>query len=123
MAIFRQGKNFLFFGIINFTITNIILQILLLFLNVWTSAILSQIINTLIGYRLYSRYVFRIKNYRSSFYLKYISFALIIYILNAKLILLLSSIFSISNNLSALILVPFLTSFSFIFQKFLIFKK
>jgi putative flippase GtrA len=123
MAIFRQGKNFLFFGIINFTITNIILQILLLFLNVWTSAILSQIINTLIGYRLYSRYVFRIKNYRSSFYLKYISFALIIYILNAKLIILLSSIFSISNNLSALILVPFLTSFSFIFQKFLIFKK
>ena len=123
MAIIRQGKNFLFFGIINFTITNIILQILLLFLNVWTSAILSQIINTLIGYQLYSRYVFRINNYRRSFYLKYISFAFIIYILNANLIILLSSIFSISNNLSALILVPFLTLFSFIFQKFLIFKK
>ena len=123
MAIIRQGKNFLFFGIINFTITNIILQILLLFLNVWTSAILSQIINTLIGYQLYSRYVFRISNYRRSFYLKYISFAFIIYILNANLIILLSSIFSISNNLSALILVPFLTLFSFIFQKFLIFKK
>ena len=123
MAIFRQGKNFLIFGIINFTITNIILQISLLFLNVWISAILSQIINTLIGYQLYSRYVFRIDNYRSSFYLKYISFALIIYFLNAKLIILLSSIFLISNNLSALILVPFLTSFSFLFQKFLIFKK
>ena len=123
MVIIRQGKNFLFFGIINFTITNIILQILLLFLNVWTSAILSQIINTLIGYQLYSRYVFRISNYRRSFYLKYISFAFIIYILNANLIILLSSIFSISNNLSALILVPFLTLFSFIFQKFLIFKK
>ena len=123
MAIFRQGKNFLIFGIINFTITNIILQISLLFLNVWISAILSQIINTLIGYQLYSRYVFRIDNYRSSFYLKYILFFLIIYFLNAKLIILLSSIFLISNNLSALILVPFLTSFSFLFQKFLIFKK
>ena len=123
MAIFRQGKNFLILGIINFTITNVILQLLLLFQNVWISAILSQIINTFIGYKLYSRYVFRIINYRYSFYLKYIVFALIIYILNAKLIIMISSNFSISNNLSALLIVPFLTSFSFLIQKFLIFKK
>ena len=123
MAIFKQGKNFLIYGIINFTITNIILQILLLFVNVWTSAILSQIINTFIGYQLYSRYVFEINTYRTSFYMKYISFAFIMYILNAKLIILISNNFLISKNLSALILVPFLTSFSFLFQKFLVFKK
>ncbi len=123
MAIFKQGKNFLIYGIINFTITNIILQILLLFVNVWISAILSQIINSLIGYKLYSRYVFKINNYRKSLFIRYILFAFIVYILNAKLIILLSSNYLISKNLSALILVPFLTSFSFISQKFLVFKK
>lgn len=123
MAIYKQGKNFLIYGIINFTITNLILQILLLFVNVWTSAILSQIINSFIGYQLYSRYVFKIKNYKNSLYIKYILFAFIIYILNAKLIIFISSKYLISKNLSALILVPLLTSLSFISQKFLVFKK
>ena len=53
MALFKQGKKFLLYGILNFAITNIVLQILLLFINVWSSAILSQIINSLIGYQLY----------------------------------------------------------------------
>ena len=123
MAIYKQGKNFLIYGIINFTITNLILQILLLFINVWTSAILSQIVNSFIGYQLYSRYVFKIKNYKNSLYIKYILFAFIIYILNAKLIIFISSKYLISKNLSALILVPLLTSLSFISQKFLVFKK
>ena len=123
MAILKQGKNFLIYGIINFTITNLILQILLLFVNVWASAIISQIINSFIGYQLYSRYVFKINSYKNSLYIKYILFAFIIYICNAKLIIFISSNYLISKNLSALILVPFLTSLSFISQKFLVFKK
>ena len=123
MAILKQGKKFLLYGILNFLITNIILQILLLFLDVWTSAILSQIINSLIGYQLYSRYVFKINTYRNYLFIKYILFAFITYILNAKLIILISTNFLISKNLSALILVPFLASFSFFSQKFFVFKK
>ena len=123
MAILKQGKNFLLYGILNFLITNIILQILLLFLDVWTSAILSQIINSLVGYQLYSRYVFKINTYKNYLFIKYILFAFITYILNAKLIILISKNFLISKNLSALILVPFLASFSFFSQKFFVFKK
>ena len=123
MAILKQGKKFLLYGILNFLITNIFLQIFLLFLDVWTSAILSQIINSLIGYQLYSRYVFKINTYGNYLFIKYILFAIITYILNAKLIILISSNFLISKNLSALILVPFLASFSFFSQKFFVFKK
>ena len=123
MAILKQGKKFLLYGILNFVITNIILQILLLFLDVWTSAILSQIINSLVGYQLYSRYVFKINTYKNYLFIKYILFAFITYILNAKLIILISKNFLISKNLSALILVPFLASFSFFSQKFFVFKK
>ena len=123
MAIFKQGKKFLFYGILNFAITNIILQILLLFINVWSSAILSQIINTAIGFQLYSRYVFKVNNYKNYFFIKYIIFAFFIYILNAKLIILISTNFLISKNLAAFILVPFLASFSFCSQKFFVFKK
>ena len=123
MGILKQGKKFLLYGILNFVITNIILQILLLFLNVWTSAILSQIINSLVGYQLYSRYVFKLNTYKNYLFIKYIIFAFITYILNAKLIILISTNFLISKNLSALFLVPFLASFSFFSQKFFVFKK
>ena len=123
MGILKQGKKFLLYGILNFVITNIILQILLLFLDVWTSAILSQIINSLVGYQLYSRYVFKLNTYKNYLFIKYIIFAFITYILNAKLIILISTNFLISKNLSALILVPFLASFSFFSQKFFVFKK
>ena len=123
MGILKQGKKFLLYGILNFVITNIILQILLLFLNVWTSAILSQIINSLVGYQLYSRYVFKINTYKNYLFIKYILFAFITYILNAKLIILISTNFLISKNQAAFILVPFLASFSFCSQKFFVFKK
>ena len=122
MTLLKQGKKFLFFGILNFVVTNIVLQILLLFMNVWNSAILSQIINSFIGYSLYSKYVFKVNTDKNYFFIKYILFAFIIYILNWKLIILISTSFIISKNLAAFILIPFLATFSFIFQKFLVFK-
>ena len=123
MAILKQGKKFLLYGILNFAITNIILQILLLYINVWSSAIISQILNSLIGYTLYSRYVFKVSTYKYYFFIKYILFAFITYILNAKLIILISTNFQISENLAAFTLVPFLASFSFFSQKLFVFKK
>ena len=118
MPIFNQGKKFLFYGILNFAITNIILQILLLFINVWSSAILSQIINSLIGYRLYGRYVFKVNTFKNSLFLKYILLAFFTYVLNAKLIILISTNFVISKNLAAFTLVPFLASFRLFLKNF-----
>ncbi len=123
MAILKQGKKFLVYGILNFAITNIILQILLLYINVWNSAILSQIFNSIIGYTLYSRYVFKIDTYKYYFFIKYILFAFVTYILNAKLIIFISTNFLISRNLAAFTLVPFLACFSFFSQKLFVFKK
>ena len=123
MAVLNQGKKFLMYGIFNFIITNVILQLLLLFLNVWSSAIISQIINNLLGFKLYSRYVFKVNNYRNSIFIKYILFALFSYILCAKSIIIISDYYLISRNLAAFILVPFLTTYSFLSQKYLVFKK
>ena len=123
MAIFNQGKKFFIYGIINFAITNVVLQIMLLFTNAWASTIFSQITNFLIGYQLYSKYVFNIISYKKSVLFKYFLLAFILFFTNAKLIILISRDYSISKNLAAFIVVPILVVFSFLSQKFLIFRK
>ena len=122
MAIIRQGKKFLFYGALNFFITNTVLQLLLFFSNVWLATLLSQIINLLIGFVLYGKYVFKVNKLKESIFIKYLIFAFFAFVLNAKLIIYFSITYEISKNLASAILVPFLTSISFIIQKFLIFK-
>ena len=121
MKILNQGKNFLIFGIINFLITNIVLQLLLLLTSVWVSTFLSQLVNFIIGYKLYGRYVFQVSNRRIAF-IKYLIFAFVIFFLNAKLIIIISKSYLISKNLASIILIPFLVILSFIIQKYIIFK-
>ena len=61
MTIFKQSRIFIKLGIINFTITNITLQILLIFLPIWISTLLSQILNIIFGFFAYGKYVFKNK--------------------------------------------------------------
>ena len=123
MAIIRQSKKFLFFGTLNFFITNTVLQLLLFLSNVWLATLLSQTLNFLIGFLLYGKYVFKVNKLKGSIFVKYLIFAFCAFILNAKLIIYFSIAYDISENLASAILIPFLTSISFITQKFLIFRK
>ena len=57
----KTKSKFLFFGILNFLITQIILGLTLLFLPVYIATFLSQTTNVVIGYFIYSRFVFDFK--------------------------------------------------------------
>ena len=123
MAIIKQGRKFIFYGALNFLITNLVLQLLLLLNNVWLATFLSQITNFLIGFKLYGKYVFKVKKLKGHIFRKYLLFAFFAFILNSKLIIYISTSYSISKNLASAIILPFLTLLSFLTQKFLIFKE
>ena len=123
MAIIKQGRKFIFYGTFNFIITNLVLQVLLLFNNVWLATLISQITNFLIGFKLYGKYVFKVNNLKGDIFRKYFVFAFFAFIINSKLIIYISTSYSISKNLASAFLIPFLTFLSFIIQKLLIFKE
>ena len=125
LLINRQSKKtkrlFLAFGFINFLITNIILQILLLFLPTLFATVLSQLVNFLIGYYLYGKKVFNIAKLNSSIFKKYLILSVILWLLNFGFIDLFFY-YGMNKNLSAIIIIPFLVSFSYLSQKYLIFR-
>ena len=125
LLINRQSKKtkrlFLGFGFINFLITNIILQISLLFSPTLFATVLSQLVNFLIGYYLYGKKVFNIAKLNSSIFKKYLILSVILWLLNFGFIDLFFY-YGMNKNLSAIIIIPFLVSFSYLSQKYLIFR-
>ena len=117
----KTKRLFLVFGVINFLITNIILQILLLFLPTLFATVLSQLVNFLIGYYLYGKKVFNIAKLNSSIFKKYLILSVILWLLNFGFIDLFFY-YGMNKNLSAIIIIPFLVSFSYLSQKYLIFR-
>ena len=77
-----QKRLFLIFGIFNFLITNIFLQISLLIMPTFLATVLSQIINFLIGYYLYGKKVFKIKNLNNYVFKKFLLLAIFLWLLN-----------------------------------------
>lgn len=122
--IVHTKNRFLFFGSLNFLITQIILGIMLLLFPVFVSTLSSQIFNVSLGYFIYSRYVFKVKNkfWKSNFSLFCLN-ALFIWLLNFSIIYNLNKFFNINKNIIAILLVPLLASYSYLFQKNIIFKK
>ncbi len=116
-----QKKLFLFFGIFNFLITNIILQILLIITPTFFATVLSQIVNLFIGYFLYGKKVFQFKNLNKFVFKKYLLQALILWILNFAFI---QSFFNIgvNKNVTAILIVPLLVAISYCSQKYFVFK-
>ena len=116
-----QKKLFLVFGIFNFLITNIVLQILLLMIPTFFATVLSQIINLLIGYFLYGRKVFQFKNLNKLVFKKYLLQAVILWILNFAFI---QSFFNIgvNKNVTAILIVTLLVAISYCSQKYFVFK-
>ena len=117
-----QSRKFLIIGFVNFTITNGVLQILLLNIPIWISTLISQFLNFLIGYFSYSKYVFNYRGLNENSFLKYIFLSIFSWYLNANLIFLFTSSTELSANTAALINIPILTGISFFVQKYLIFR-
>ena len=113
---------FLIYGLVNVFITNLLLQILLLFFPIFFATLISQIFNLNFGFYIYGLKVFKVKFLGKKIYLKYFFLHLLIWILNWFLINLLYS-FNISKNLAALFVVPFLALISYVYQKNIVFNK
>ncbi len=113
---------FLIYGLVNVFITNLLLQILLLFYSIFFATLISQIFNLNFGFFIYGLKVFKVKSLRKKIYLKYLFLHLLIWILNWFLINFIYS-FNISKNLAALFVVPFLALISYVYQKNIVFIK
>tara|TARA_B100000886_G_C20384144_1_gene475266 strand:+ start:756 stop:1109 length:354 start_codon:yes stop_codon:yes gene_type:complete len=109
-------KRFLLVGALNTLITNLILQFFLLLTEISIATFISQFISMIIGFYLHGKLVFA--NSQLSFYkfFKYFLFAFSIWIINWNGIILISN-YGINKNLAAIILIPFLASFSYLIQK------
>ena len=117
-----RKRLFLFYGIINFLITNLVLQLLLLVIPIFLATIASQITNLIIGFYLYGKKVFKMKNLTYQEFRKYILLASFNWILNYILIRFMYEN-GINKNLAAIFTIPFLVYISYSFQKKYIFIK
>ena len=121
LQINKQKKLFVFFGFLNFLITNAALQISLLFTPILFSTILSQMINFLIGYYLYGKKVFKLNKLTNLVFRKYFLLSFIIWILNFSIIRTFFHL-GINKNITALFIIPLLVAISYFFQKYFVFK-
>ena len=113
---------FLYYGIVNFLITNSVLHLLLLITPIFLATIISQITNLAIGFYLYGKKVFKLHNLTSKELRKYILLASFIWILNYISIRFMYEN-GINKNLAAIFTIPFLVLISYFFQKKYIFVK
>ncbi len=116
-------RNFLILGFFNFLITNIILQILLLISSISIATFISQFTNITIGYFLYSKFVFLVKNKNFKNFLKYFMIAMITWQLNYFSINFFYNQLSFNKNIAAILMIPILTLISFLLQKYYVFAK
>ena len=115
-------RLFLFYGIINFLITNFVLHLLLLVIPIFLATIVSQITNLIIGFYLYGKKVFKMKNLTYQEFRKYILLASFNWTLNYISIRFMYEN-GINKNLAAIFTIPFLVLISYSFQRKYIFIK
>ena len=121
IKIFKEVKyRFIFFGIFNVFLSNIILQILLLNISSFKATFVSQMVNFFFGYYLYGKRVFRVNKLKIKIFLKYFLLVMFLWNTNWKLIEYFHS-FGISKNIASLVIVPFLALISYFTQKYIIF--
>ena len=114
-------RKFLFYGMINVLLTNMILQIMLLCFDSVISTFVSQAFNSILGFILYGKKVFGVRSFMKLAIFKYMGLSLFVWNLNWIGITLIGE-FNINKNISAIIMIPFLAGFSFYFQKYIVYK-
>ena len=117
----RQKKSFLGYGILNFIITNSVLQISLLIMPTLIATVLSQLINLIIGFYIYGKKVFKFNGLNNKVFIKYLLLALILWLLNFAIIQLFFY-YGINKNLTASVIIPLLVGISYLSQKNYVFK-
>ena len=117
-----RKRLFLFYGIANFLVSNSILHFLLLLIPIYLATIISQITNLIIGFYLYGKKVFKMKNLTYKELSKYSLLASFSWILNYVSIRFMYEN-GIHKNLAAMLTIPFLVFISYSFQKKYIFIK
>ena len=117
-----RKRLFLLYGITNFLITNSVLHLLLLVIPIFLATIASQIINLIIGFYLYGKKVFKIKNLTYQEFSKYVLLASFNWTLNYVSIRIMYEN-GINKNLAAIFTIPFLVLISYSFQRRYIFIK
>ena len=113
-------RNFLFYGGINVCITNCFLQLMLLFFPISVATFSSQIVNMSVGFFLYGKKVFLLKELNTKVGIKYITLATCLWISNWQSIEMLSQ-YGLSRNIAAVIALPVLATASYLAQKYLVF--
>ena len=117
-----RKRLFLLYGIANFLITNSVLHLLLLVIPIFLATIFSQITNLIIGFYLYGKKVFKMKNLTSKEFRKYILLASFNWTLNYVSIRFMYEN-GINKNLAAIFTIPFLVLISYFSQRRYIFIK
>ena len=123
MKLINKGEKrlFLIFGIFNFLVTNITLQISLLFLPTYLATGLSQTINFFIGFYLYGKKVFKLNNLNNLVLKKYLFLSISLWVLNYGLIQVFFS-YGFNKNIIAIVIIPLLVITSYLSQKYYVFK-
>ncbi len=122
MQLKNKKKLFILYGFINFLITNIILQLLLLILSTIYATLISQVFNLLFGFYFYGKNVFRVNILKSSHLIKYVLLNILLWNINWLLIDLISAE-DLSKNIASLILITPLALISYSCQKLIVFRK
>ena len=117
----RKKFLFIFYGVINVLLTNILLQFLLLLISTIYAALISQIFNFLFGLYFYGKKVFKVLSLTNRHLLKYFLLNIFVWNLNWILIEEISN-FGISKNLVSLIIILPLACFSYVIQKYFVFR-
>ena len=110
-------SRFIIIGFINVLLTNALLVISINLLPLWLSTFISQFFNLMFGYFLCSYFVFKVNKISINHFNKYILLALITWNINFIFIQSMTNLFSLNKRTAALIAIPFLALFSFMFQK------
>ena len=113
--------KFLFFGFINTVLTNLLLQIGLLFFSTVKATFISQMFNFLFGYYIYAKKVFKVSSLELSFFGKYLFLTLLVWNFSWLSIDYLNT-FGLSKNLTAILIIPPFALFSYCVQKHYVFK-
>ena len=124
LKLLSQGRKrlFLLYGIANFLITNSVLHLLLLVIPIFLATIASQITNLIIGFYLYGKKVFKMKDLTYREFSKYILLTSFNWTLNYVSIRFMYEN-GINKNLAAIFTIPFLVLISYSFQRRYIFIK
>ena len=117
----RKKKLFLGYGILNFLITHIILQVSLLLMPTIFATVLSQFINLIIGFYLYGKKVFKYNGLNNAVFKKYLFLATILWLLNFSFIQIFFN-FGVNKNITAIFCIPPLVLISYFSQKNYVFR-